>query len=132
MSCELRKILKKGLCPKDLNKEIKILVRNIKAPKIGDYNIRNTYDLLGKFLCGIETISPIMRKFQVDVGNDITHLFYFMYSSRLEGFEVDKHFVDWRGKYYRFRGYMNHNEDNKFLILYFEERGDKLSPEAGA
>lgn len=127
----LRRVLKYGLCPNDLNTQVELTKRVLRPAKIGQTTGLNQYVKIGDFMTGVETINPVSRQFMVGIGGDVTHLFYFQYSSRLAKLEVGETYLKMKGEYYRFRGAINHNEQNRFLILSFELRGDTTAPEAG-
>lgn len=131
MACKLRRILKKGLCANDLNLQVVVYVRRLQSTGFDglNSNISNLVKV-GDFMTGVETINPISRQFLKGVDERVSHLFYFMFSSRLEKLSQGEAYIKLRGHLYRVRGVLNHNEDNRFFVFYAEYRGEENEKEA--
>ncbi|MFA5659336.1 MAG: hypothetical protein WC900_08635, partial [Oscillospiraceae bacterium] len=67
MTCNLRRVLKQGLCPNDLNVEIELVKRALKPAEIGQTSGILTFESIGKFMTGVETINPLSRQFLVGI-----------------------------------------------------------------
>jgi hypothetical protein len=126
---ELRRVLKYGLCPNDLNSEVELMKRVLRPAEIGETTGIIQFESLGKLMSGCETVNPISRQFLVGIKPEVTHLFYFQFSSRIAKLEVGETYLKMRGEYYRFHGCLNHNEQNRFLVMYFEFTGATTAPE---
>lgn len=131
MASMYKRIEKKGLCPRDLNKRIEVYERNLSALAPGDVDARSKFTLKFALWAAIETISMtrqalvIGRSDGVQQGtSDATHFFYLHYTPRLYKMEPQKTFIKYSGDYYRVIGFENMNELNRVIVINAALRGD--------
>lgn len=126
-----KRIYNAGLCPGDLNKEVKILERKTQALSPGSTSPTVAFVEIGSFMSGIETKKGLERALKVNINSDASHLFYFVYSSRLER-EPKNTFILFRGEYYKIIEIENVNENKRALIFYATLRGATAQEESRA
>jgi len=125
MSCDLKRILRQGLCPNDLNIQVQIEKRTLKPTAIGTTETTVAFESLGNLMAGVETVNPVSRQFMKGIEDSVTHLFYFQYSSRIAKLERNTSYIKMRGERYRIKGILNINENNRILVFYCEFRGSE-------
>ena len=132
MSCvTLRKVIKKGLCPKDLNKQVEVTTRSIPSSGFGTAKATTIeFTKIADFMCGIETLNPVSRQFLKGIDDKITHIFFFNYSTRLSLVDSHSTYIIFRDTYYKMESFYNDAEDNRFIALMCSYRGSKTEAEA--
>ena len=127
---QLRRILKTGLCSNDLNIQVEILKRALRSTGFDGNQENNEFTRLDYFMSGVETVNPVSRMFLKGIDDKVTHLFYFMFSTRLRQLEPHRTFLKYRSELYRLREVLNHNEADRFLVFFCEYRGTDTESEA--
>jgi len=127
-----KRIYKTGLCPNDLNKQVKILERKTLPLSPGETSPTISFPELGSFMAGIETRKGVERALDININSDSTHFFYFMYSSRLDKREPKNTFILFRNEHYKVLDVENVNEENRYLIYYTSLRGKSTQEESKA
>ena len=125
MSClRFRNVIKKGLCPRDLDKQIEIYERGMTQTGVdGSLDQNQKMIKVGDYVCGIETINPVSKQFLSGIGDKVTHIFYLLYSSNLAQLATNKTYIKFRDEYYRMDSSYNDGENNRFIALFCEYRG---------
>ncbi len=121
MSCEKIDLKNKKICIGDLNKKIDIELMTITPLATADFT--ETFVDIATVWAGIQTIKGVEIFDGTNVLGVATHNFYIKYRA---GIERDN-FIDYNSKRYRVLDIENQNENNEFLILRCEERGDKTT-----
>lgn len=125
MAClRFKNVLKKGLCPRDLDKQIIMYKRGMTETRVdGTLNDQQQLIKVGDFMTGIESINPISRQFMTGISDKVTHIFYFMYSSNLASICTNKTYIKLRDDLYRMESFYNDGENNRFIAIFCEYRG---------
>ncbi len=130
-----KRISRKGLCARDLNKQIALYERKLIASTPDSMASGNVeMEKIGDFMAGLETSGNVEKVMGLNAGDGISHVFYVKYSSRIVDREGQSTYtyVKFRDKYYRVLYVENMNENNKVLVVVASYRGDPEKKESEA
>ena len=112
-----KRIEKKGLCPRDLSKQVGVYSRILGSTTPGSSTATVNFTLVANFMCGIQTITGVQREFSKNPNSKMTHIFFFNFSSRLWKLEPIKTYIKFRSEWYRITSIDNLNEQKRVLVF---------------